>query len=103
VSQEPEEDDDLLPEYDFSGAVRGKYCERCRRAILDWVGKVDYYDDYDPKRLRDRKPSRRAAGPETPRGPATPNLAVGASARTGQEIRPRTDGRVSAASRPVPL
>jgi Arc/MetJ family transcription regulator len=26
-----------------------------RREILDWVGKVDYYDDYEPKRLRDRK------------------------------------------------
>jgi hypothetical protein len=30
VSQEPE-DDDLLPEYDFSGAVRGKYSERYRQ------------------------------------------------------------------------
>ncbi len=29
---------------------------RTRREILDWVGKVDYYDDYDPKRLRDRQP-----------------------------------------------
>jgi|GEM_PF-1199068 len=28
VSQEPEDDDDLQPEYDFSGAVRGKYYER---------------------------------------------------------------------------
>lgn len=28
---------------------------RRRRGILEWVGKVDYYDDYDPKRLRDRK------------------------------------------------
>jgi len=28
---------------------------RKRREILDWVGKVDYFDDYDPKRLRDRK------------------------------------------------
>ena len=28
---------------------------RKRRGILDLVGKVDYYDDYDPKRLRDRK------------------------------------------------
>lgn len=28
---------------------------RRRREILDWVGKVDYFDDYDPKRLRDRK------------------------------------------------
>jgi hypothetical protein len=26
MSQEPE-DDDLEPEYDFSGAVRGKYCQ----------------------------------------------------------------------------
>jgi hypothetical protein len=30
MSQEPE-DDDLLPEYDFSGAVRGKYYEQYRR------------------------------------------------------------------------
>jgi Arc/MetJ family transcription regulator len=29
---------------------------RRRREILDWVGKVDYFDDYDPKRLRNRKP-----------------------------------------------
>lgn len=29
---------------------------RKRREILDWVGKVDYDVDYDPKRLRDRKP-----------------------------------------------
>jgi hypothetical protein len=28
MSQEPEDDDDLRPEYDFSGAVRGKYYER---------------------------------------------------------------------------
>jgi Arc/MetJ family transcription regulator len=28
---------------------------RKRREILAWVGKVDYDDDYDPKRLRDRK------------------------------------------------
>ena len=27
MSQEPEEND-LEPEYDFTGAVRGKYCER---------------------------------------------------------------------------
>lgn len=27
-----------------------------RGEILEWVGKVDYYEDYDPKRLRDRKP-----------------------------------------------
>lgn len=27
-----------------------------RREILDWIGKVDYYNDYDPKRLRGRKP-----------------------------------------------
>jgi Arc/MetJ family transcription regulator len=29
---------------------------RKRQEILDWVGKIDYDDDYDPKRLRDRKP-----------------------------------------------
>ncbi len=30
MNQEPE-DDDLLPEYDFSEAVRGKYYERYRQ------------------------------------------------------------------------
>jgi hypothetical protein len=28
MSQAPEDNDDLLPEYDFSGAVRGKYYAR---------------------------------------------------------------------------
>ena len=28
---------------------------RKRREIFEWVGKVDYYDDYQPKQLRDRK------------------------------------------------
>jgi hypothetical protein len=27
--------------------------KRKRREILDWVGRVDNYDDYEPKRLRD--------------------------------------------------
>lgn len=26
-----------------------------RQEILSWVGKVDYYDDYDPKEARRRK------------------------------------------------
>jgi hypothetical protein len=30
MSQEPE-DDDLLPEYDFTGGVRGKYYERYKQ------------------------------------------------------------------------
>jgi len=29
---------------------------RTRREILDWVGKVEYFDDYDPERLRDHRP-----------------------------------------------
>jgi hypothetical protein len=29
---------------------------RKRLEIFDFVGKVDYYDDYDPKSLRDRRP-----------------------------------------------
>jgi Arc/MetJ family transcription regulator len=33
---------------------------RRRTGILEWVGRVDYYDDYDPKALRRRKG---AAGP----------------------------------------
>lgn len=28
---------------------------RERMNILEWVGKVDYFDDYDPKELRRRK------------------------------------------------
>ena len=28
---------------------------RKRLAILDWVGKVEYYDDYDPKKARRTK------------------------------------------------
>lgn len=28
---------------------------RRRLGILDWVGKVEYYDDYDHKKLRRRK------------------------------------------------
>ncbi len=28
---------------------------RKRLGILDWIGKVEYYGDYDPKRLRRRK------------------------------------------------
>ncbi len=28
---------------------------RKRRNILNWVGKVEYYDDYDYKKLRRRK------------------------------------------------
>jgi Arc/MetJ family transcription regulator len=28
---------------------------RERMKILDWVGRVDYFDDYDPKELRRRK------------------------------------------------
>ncbi len=29
--RKPDDEDDLLPEYDFSGAVRGKYYERYRQ------------------------------------------------------------------------
>ena len=30
---------------------------RKRLEILDWFGKVEYYDDYDHKKLRQRKPA----------------------------------------------
>lgn len=39
-----------------TAALREYIHARKQREILDWIGKVDYYDDYDPKRLRDRKP-----------------------------------------------
>jgi Arc/MetJ family transcription regulator len=39
-----------------TAALREYVQARKRREILDWVGRVDYYDDYEPKRLRGRKP-----------------------------------------------
>ena len=39
-----------------TAALREYVQARKRREILDWVGRVDYYDEYEPKRLRDRKP-----------------------------------------------
>jgi Bacterial antitoxin of type II TA system, VapB len=39
-----------------TAALREYVQARKRLAIFDWVGKVDYYEDYDPKKLRDRKP-----------------------------------------------
>jgi len=33
-----------------------EYIQSCKRLrILDWVGKVDYYEDYDHKKHRSRK------------------------------------------------
>jgi len=40
-----ESDDDLLPEYDFSGAVRGKYYERYRQGTNVTRAR---YKDLDP-------------------------------------------------------
>jgi Arc/MetJ family transcription regulator len=39
-----------------TAALREYVQARKRLEILDWVGKVEYYDDYEPKRLRNRKP-----------------------------------------------
>jgi hypothetical protein len=37
-------------------AALKEYVQACkRRGIFGWVGKVDYYEDYDPKQLRNRK------------------------------------------------
>jgi hypothetical protein len=36
MSQEPE-DDDLLPEYDFTGGIRGKYYEQYQKRARDLV------------------------------------------------------------------
>jgi hypothetical protein len=33
------DDDDMLPEYDFSGAVRGKYYMRYQQGIIDRIGR----------------------------------------------------------------
>ncbi len=39
------------------GSVEIGNVQACKRLeILEWVGKVDYYEDYEPKRLRERKP-----------------------------------------------
>ena len=40
----------------MTAALKEYVQARKRREILSWIGKVDYYEDYDPKRLRDRKP-----------------------------------------------
>jgi Arc/MetJ family transcription regulator len=37
------------------GAILEDAQARRRTKILDWVGKVDYYEDYDPQALRRRK------------------------------------------------
>jgi Arc/MetJ family transcription regulator len=39
-----------------TAALQEYVLARKRLEILGWVGKVDYYEDYEPKRLRDRKP-----------------------------------------------
>jgi Arc/MetJ family transcription regulator len=62
-------DDDLIAEAVRVGNHRTKreavtaalneYVQaRKRREILDWVGKVEYYDDDEPKRLRACKPRK---------------------------------------------
>ena len=38
-----------------TAAIREYVQARKQQEILDLVGKVDYYDDYDPTRLRSRK------------------------------------------------
>jgi hypothetical protein len=46
-----------LEEYIHSHEVQGA-CEtrpQGRLKILEWVGRVQYFDDYDPKELRRRK------------------------------------------------
>lgn len=46
-----------LEEYIHSHEVQGA-CEtqpQGRLKILEWVGRVEYFDDYDPKELRRRK------------------------------------------------
>lgn len=39
-----------------TAALREYVQTRKRQELLGWVGKVEYYDDYDPKRLRNRQP-----------------------------------------------
>lgn len=45
-----------LQEYmQHHGSVLDESGEQKHAEILKWVGKVDYYEDYDPKALRGRK------------------------------------------------
>lgn len=46
-----------LEEYIHSHEVQGAGDTRgqSRLKILDWVGRVEYFDDYDPKELRRQK------------------------------------------------
>ncbi|MBI4006286.1 MAG: type II toxin-antitoxin system VapB family antitoxin [Gammaproteobacteria bacterium] len=39
-----------------TAALKDYIRSRKRLEILDWIGKVEYYDDYDYKALRTRKP-----------------------------------------------
>ncbi len=46
-----------LTKEEAATAALSEYVQAHKRLeILDWVGKVDYYDDYEPKQLRARKP-----------------------------------------------
>jgi hypothetical protein len=38
-----------------NAALREYVASRKRLGIFEWVGKVDYDEDYDPKKLRTRK------------------------------------------------
>ena len=46
-----------LEEYIHSHEVQGpaETREQGRLKILDWVGRVEYFDDYEPKQLRRQK------------------------------------------------
>jgi len=39
-----------------TAALKDYIRSRKRLEILDWIGKVEYYDDYNYKALRTRKP-----------------------------------------------
>jgi hypothetical protein len=74
-----ESDDDLLPEYDFSGAVRGKYYERYRQGtnvvLLDPDIAAVFHDSAAVNhtlRLLVSLANAKAAGRRRPRSPNKP-------------------------------
>ena len=67
TSTSPEDDDEMLPEYDFAGGVRGKYVERYRQGtnvvLLDPdVAKVFTSSDAVNDALRELVRIRNAGG-----------------------------------------
>jgi hypothetical protein len=92
-----ESDDDLLPEYDFSGAVRGKYYERYRQGtnvvLLDPDIAAVFHDSAavnDTLRLLVSLANAKAAGRRPTSGrPRSPNKPLQPTSRATRGARGR--------------